>query len=97
MKIQKCWVVINIKFVGDKSMDYGVIIEDYSYAIANSETGEYLDEYECETKDITKAHFYDSEEIAEEFRTDIDVAYLYQVVEIKIRYSLLKKSKGNKP
>ena len=78
-------------------MDYGVIIDDLSikYAIANIESGKYLDNHECETKYIKKAYFYDSEEIAEEFRVDdIDVAYLYQVVEVKIRYSLLKKSKG---
>jgi len=58
--------------------------EEVKYAIKYIGENEYLNEYGCPTTNINKAYFYNNYEDALDYRNNIDVAYLYEIVKIKI-------------
>jgi hypothetical protein len=59
------------------------------YAIKYKDSDSYLDMYDCEISDIDKAILFDTWELAWNFRNDIDVAYLYEIVMIEINYKII--------
>jgi hypothetical protein len=58
------------------------------YAIKYKDSNSYLDKYDCETTDIAKAMLFDTYKTAKDCRDTIDVAYLFEVVEIEIIYKV---------
>jgi hypothetical protein len=57
------------------------------YAIKYNNFDSYLDIWDCETDDIAKAMLFDTYTDALDYRNDIDVAYLYEVVRVTINYT----------
>ena len=49
----------------------------------------FLDIYDCETTKFSLATQYDSKEEADGMLSEIDVAYLYEVVSIEVTFKLI--------
>lgn len=61
------------------------------YALRYIENELYLDKYDCETIYIDKAMLFDTWESAYNYRNNIDVAYLYEIIEFEVNYKMIRK------
>lgn len=56
------------------------------YAIKYKDSNNYIDKYDCETPEIDKAILFETYTEALDYRNNIDVAYLYEIVRVTISY-----------
>lgn len=60
-------------------------VSDLLYVIGYVDNpGQYLDQYDCSTECLMEAQRYDDYDEAEDCRKDIDVAYLFKVIPVRI-------------
>jgi hypothetical protein len=61
-------------------------MSDRKFAIMNRTYKTFLDDYECEVCSPLNALLFDSFDMAKYTLDNIDVAYLYEIVEVEINY-----------
>jgi hypothetical protein len=60
------------------------------YAIRNKENKKFLDHIDYEVDGLELAKIYYFEDCAMESQKEIDVAYLYEVVKVKVNYEVIE-------
>ncbi len=58
------------------------------YGIKYKDSDSYLDKWDCETDNVDKAMLFDTYTEAIDYRNNIDVAYLYEIVRVVINYKI---------
>jgi hypothetical protein len=68
---------------------YKMTNDNIQYVIVYNDSGNYLNIYDNETEDLSKANFFDTLIEAHRYLNDIDVAYLFHIQPVKLLYQLI--------